>query len=75
VKARLVAHLEAHGIQTRSYFAGNLLRHPAYANLGRAEEFPNADAVLKRVFWLGAAPFYTEEHFAHIEKTLKEFAG
>jgi dTDP-4-amino-4,6-dideoxygalactose transaminase len=75
VKARLVAHLEAHGIQTRSYFAGNLLRHPAYANLGRAEEFPNADAVLKRVFWLGAAPFYTEEHFVHIEKTLKEFTG
>jgi CDP-6-deoxy-D-xylo-4-hexulose-3-dehydrase len=68
-----VAHLEANHIQCRSYFAGNLLAHPAYAHLGNQALYPNANEVLCRVFWLGAAPFYTEEHFAHIEKVVKEF--
>lgn len=73
LKRRLVAHLEANQIQTRSYFAGNLCSHPAYSHLGNAADYLNANEVLCRVFWLGVSPSYTEEHFAHIEKTLREF--
>lgn len=73
LKARLVAHLESRGIQTRSYFAGNLLAHEAYSHLGDAADYPNANQVLCRVFWLGTSPSYTHEHFSHIEKALKEF--
>ncbi len=72
-KQALVAHLEAAGIQTRNYFAGNILLHPGYTHLGRAEDYPNAQQVLKRVFFIGCAPFLTEAHFAHIEGTLKTF--
>ncbi len=72
-KQALVAHLEAAGIQTRNYFAGNILLHPGYAHLGRPEDYPNAQQVLKRVFFIGCAPFLTEAHFAHIEGTLKTF--
>lgn len=72
-KAALVAHLEAAGIQTRNMFAGSILLHKAYAHLGRAEDYPNANEVLKRVFFIGCHPQLTEEHFAHIESTIKAF--
>lgn len=73
LKRKLVAHLEARKVQTRSYFAGNLLAHPAYAHLGDASLYPNANEVLCRVFWLGASPLWEEAHFAHIEQALKDF--
>lgn len=72
-KRAFVAHLEAAGIQTRNYFAGNCLLHPGYAHLGRAEDYPNANEVLKRVFFIGCHPMLTEAHFAHIEATIKAF--
>lgn len=72
-KAALVAHLEAAGVQTRNYFAGSIVTQPGYAHLGRAADYPNANEVLKRVFFVGCAPFYTDAHFAHIEATLKSF--
>lgn len=72
-KAALVAHLEAAGVQTRNYFAGNILLHPGYAHLGRAEDYPNASQVLRRVFFIGCHPLLTEAHFTHIESTLKAF--
>lgn len=34
---------------------------------------PNAQQVLQRVFFIGTNPGWTEEHFAHIEATLKTF--
>lgn len=72
-KEALVAHLEAAGIQTRHAFGGHILRQPGYRHLGRAEDYPKADEVLRRVFFLGTNPCWSNEHFAHIEATLKSF--
>lgn len=72
-KRALIGHLEKHGIQTREYFAGNLLLQPGYSYLGKAEDYPNAQQVLQRVFFIGTAPFYTDDHFNHIEKVVKSF--
>lgn len=72
-KQALVTHLESAGIQTRNYFAGNLLLHPGYAHLGRAADYPNANEVLKKVFFIGCSPSLTEAHFNHIEETVKSF--
>ncbi len=72
-KRALVDHLEGAGIQTRNYFAGSVLQHEAYSHLGRAEDYPNAQEVLKRVFFIGCHPLLTDEHFAHIEATIKAF--
>lgn len=72
-KTRLVDHLEKNGVQTRNYFAGNILLHSGYAHLGKASDFPNSNEVLRRVFFIGCAPFYTEEHFGHIERVLVGF--
>lgn len=72
-KESLVAHLEKHLIQTRGYFAGNILLHPAYKHLGDAKQFPNANEALKRVFFLGCPPHYTEEIISYIGEVLNKW--
>jgi len=73
LKHRLVAHLEANKIQTRNYFAGNILLHPGYSNLDDYTKYPEANKVLDKVFFIGAAPHYREPVFEYIEKVVKEF--
>lgn len=75
IKHTLQQHLETNGIQTRNYFAGNLLLHPAYKHLGNAKNYPNAYEVLKRVFFLGTAPTLMSNDLNYIKKNLEEFHG
>ena len=72
-KDKLVKHLEANKIQTRNYFAGNILVHLGYQHLGNYENYPIANIVLDRVFFVGASPSYNKDVFSYIEKVLKEF--
>lgn len=71
-KNKLVAHFESHLIQTRPYFAGNLLAHPGYAHLGDAAMFPNANTALTHVFFLGCPPHYKRETIAYIGEVLNK---
>jgi len=73
VKQALQQHLESSGIQTRNYFAGNLLLHPAYRHLGNAKDFPNAYDVLKRVFFLGTSPSLSYDDLHYVGKTIHGF--
>jgi CDP-6-deoxy-D-xylo-4-hexulose-3-dehydrase len=73
-KESLQAHLEKNGIQTRNYFAGNLLLHPAYKHLGDAKDYPNAYQVLKHVFFMGTAPTITSQDLAYIFETVGEYS-
>lgn len=73
LKHQLVAHLEKHLIQTRNYFTGNILMHPGYKRLGDYRDFPEANKVLDKVFFIGAAPHYTDEIFEYIEKIVKKY--
>ncbi len=72
-KQKLVAHLENNKIQTRNYFAGNILLHPAYSALARSSDFPNANRVLDLVFFIGNAPFYTQDHLDYIKSVIRSF--
>lgn len=73
LKHRLVEYLEANKIQTRNYFAGNILLHPGYSFLDDSNLYPEANKVLDKVFFIGAAPHYTEPVFQYIEQTIKDF--
>lgn len=73
IKESLVRHLEDNLIQTRSYFAGNILAHPGYKHLGDASKFPNANKVLSTVFFLGCPPFYTPEILKYISEVLNKW--
>lgn len=73
LKQKLVSFLETKQIQTRNYFAGNILLHPAYENLGYVEDFPEANKVLDLVFFIGTSPAYDSDTFDYIETILKEW--
>ena len=73
LKHKLVAHLEANKIQTRNYFAGNILLHPGYSNLDDYTKYPEANKVLDKVFFIGAAPHYRDPVFEYIEEAVKKF--
>ena len=72
-KHHLVKYLEDHGIQTRNYFAGNILLHPGYSNLDEWGNYPLSNEVLNKVFFIGAAPHYTDKVFAYLEEVIKDF--
>jgi CDP-6-deoxy-D-xylo-4-hexulose-3-dehydrase len=59
-------------IQTRNYFAGNILLHPGYKHLDDYIQYPLANTVLDKVFFLGAAPHYDKSVFDYIETVFRE---
>jgi CDP-6-deoxy-D-xylo-4-hexulose-3-dehydrase len=72
-KVKLVAHMEANHIQTRNYFAGNILLHPAYSYLDNWAKYPEANKVLERVFFLGCSPNYTDATLSYIINVMGDF--
>ena len=73
LKDRLVQYLEKNKIQTRNYFAGNILMHPGYSFLDDYRNYPEANKVLEKVFFLGSAPHYSMEVFDYIEEIINKF--
>ena len=59
IKNDLTKHLESNKIQTRNYFAGNILMHPGYSHLDYYKNYPNACKVLDLVFFVGCSPTIT----------------
>jgi CDP-6-deoxy-D-xylo-4-hexulose-3-dehydrase len=73
LKESLVAHLEKNKIQTRNYFAGNILLHPGYRHLDDASKYPNANQVLNKVFFLGCSPTINSAMIDYIEQIIDSF--
>lgn len=78
-KSELVDHLEGAKIQTRSYFTGNALFHPAYSNLFKDEypepkaQFPIATKATGNTFFMGVYPGITDEQIDYIKTVVDEF--
>jgi CDP-6-deoxy-D-xylo-4-hexulose-3-dehydrase len=77
-KNDLVEYLENAKIQTRSYFTGNALFHPAYEELAAnyenpKEQFPIATKSSKDTFFMGVYPGLTEEQLDYIEVVVDRF--
>lgn len=73
LKHKLVQYLEDNKIQTRNYFAGNILLHPGFSFLDDSSKYPEANKVLDSVFFIGAAPHYNQSVFDYIETVIKNF--
>lgn len=70
----LVAHLEKHGIETRSMFAGNILKHPAYKNVEhRAMDLTEANYILEHSFWVSCHPRMTEADRKYMVKVFDDY--
>ena len=77
-KGELVSFLESKKIQTRSYFTGNVLYHPAYQRFAKnydnlQERFPNADLATKGAIFLGTFAGLDEEKINYIGQCVDEF--
>lgn len=73
LKEKLQAFCEENKIQTRNYFAGNILLHPGYKHLDDATKYPNANKALSNVFFVGCPPHYGEEVFAYYESVMQKW--
>lgn len=73
-RGALVAFLEKHGIETRSMFAGNIIRHPAYKGQSyRKVKLKDADYILERSFWVTVHPRLKKRDLDYIIKVFKKF--
>lgn len=65
--------LEQAGIETRVLFGGNLLKHPAYANIDCrvVGDLPESDRLFRESYFVGVAPHLTEENMNYIANQIK----
>ena len=73
IRSKLVSYLEENRIQTRMYFAGNILLHPGYREFDDASKYPNANMVLENVFFVGCTPTYSDSMIYYLEEVLQNY--
>lgn len=73
-RGSLVEHLEKNGIETRSMFAGNILRHPAYKGMRvKHTDLTDSNWILEHSFWISTHPRLTQEDREYVVKTFNEY--
>lgn len=76
---KLVTYIEKNGIQTRTLFAGNLIKHPCFDELRKNKQgyrvigsLKNTDRIMNDTFWIGVYPGMTDEKIDYMIKTIRE---
>jgi len=76
-RSDITEYLENSKIQTRTYFAGNIMLQPGYRHLVEPkkimEEYPVARKVTTDTFFLGTSPVITKEQIVYIEEMINKF--
>ena len=74
-REEIVRFLEEHQIETRTLFAGNVLRHPAFQGIEArvAGDLKNSDTILERSFFIGVYPGLTDEQIGYILEVFARF--
>jgi len=69
----LVRSLTEARIGTRLLFGGNLLRQPAYLEVAHRAigAMPNADTIMRDVFWVGTYPGLDAEAMRHVARQIR----
>ena len=77
-RTKIVRYIEAHGIQTRMLFAGNLTKHPCFDEMRRSGEgyriagaLTQTDRIMNDTFWLGVYPGLTDEKIDYMAQVVK----
>ena len=78
-RVNVVKYLEAHSIQTRNLFAGNLIKHPCFDEMRKTGQgyrvvgsLENTDRIMRDTFWVGIYPGMTDEKIDYMAKVIKE---
>ena len=74
-RGELVAFLEKKGIETRSMFSGNILAHPAYANVPHrvSGNLIEADFIMRNSFWISCHPRLTQADREYIVQVFDDY--
>lgn len=77
---KLVTYIEEKGIQTRTLFAGNLIKHPCFDEMRKTKQgyrvignLENTDRIMKDTFWIGVYPGMTDEKIDYMIKVIKSY--
>lgn len=78
-KNKLVRYIEAHGVQTRMLFAGNIVKQPCFDEFRASGkgyrvvgDLKVTDRIMNDTFWLGVYPGMTDEKIDYMAKVIKE---
>jgi len=76
-RTQIVYYLENNLIQTRPYFAGNIMLQPAYSHIMDPKmvkhNYPVATFAMLNTFFHGTSPVITPEQIAYIGETVDQF--
>ena len=74
-RAEMVRFLEANRVETRSLFAGNLLRHPAFQTIPHriVRDLVNTDIVMRNTFFVGVYPGLDSVRLDHMADVFGRF--
>ncbi|GHU41565.1 lipopolysaccharide biosynthesis protein RfbH [Spirochaetia bacterium] len=78
-RTKLVRHIEEKNIQTRTLFAGNLVKHPCFDEMRKsgsgyriAGTLENTDCIMRDTFWVGVYPGMTDAMLERMVKVIQE---
>ena len=79
-RKELVGFIEAHNIQTRMLFSGNILCHPCFDSIRKDEKayrvsgtLDNTDRIMTDTFWIGVYPGMDEPRLAYMANVIHEY--
>lgn len=73
---RITRYVEAHNIQTRLLFSGNLVKHPCFDQIRGTDkyrvsgELAATDFIMNNTFWVGVYPGMTDEMVDYMAKVI-----
>ena len=76
----ITAHLESKNIQTRTLFAGNIIKHPCFDEMRNEKrgyrvvgDMAATDAIMFNTFWIGVYPGLSKAQIDYMIKTITEY--
>lgn len=76
----ITAHLESKNIQTRTLFAGNIIKHPCFDEMRKEKrgyrevgDMTATDAIMFNTFWIGVYPGLSKAQIDYMIKTITEY--
>jgi len=74
----LTSHLESKKIQTRTLFAGNLIKHPCFVDADDIDyrvvgQLDNTDRIMNSTFWIGVYPGLNKHQIEYMAETIVAF--